>query len=111
VKIRKNDEDRKRVAEQEANQKSVGVGTRHPENPYLKGKSRVIADLIIDGRSNEEIRTIWEFSRHNEEYGKIMNQMLHNIHRKLKHLGILRNKYGLLNENLPKPDIARAHNP
>jgi len=65
----------------------------HPENPYAFGKSKFIANLILDGKNNNEVREYYTSSGLESKLGKLKNELIHNVRADLKHRGML-DEYG-----------------
>jgi hypothetical protein len=74
----------------------------HAENPYKRGKSKLVANLILDGKSNDDIRDYWVVNNLEERLGRLNSDLLHNTRSELKSKGLL-DDYGL---PIQKPEPA-----
>lgn len=66
----------------------------HADNPYKRGKSKLVANLILDSKSNDEIRDYWKVNGLEERLGVLNSDLLHNTRSELKSKGLL-DDYGL----------------
>ena len=66
------------------------IEKRHKENPYDKGKRVIIADLILDGLDNDEIRDRWVTDKYTESFGSdITRNDIYDARTRLKAMGLL----------------------
>jgi hypothetical protein len=63
------------------------------QTPFLaaraRGKSKLIANLILDNKTNDEIRDYWVVNGLGERVGDLRNELIHNTRSELKHRGLL----------------------
>lgn len=84
----------------------------HPENPIARGKGKLVANLMLDGKSNEEIREFWKSNGLEEKMGELKGGMLHSVRYDLKVRGLI-DEYGHLikQSQLAQSDIPPSSPP
>ena len=65
----------------------------HPENPFTRGKSKLVANLMLDGRKNDEIREFWEKNGFETKLGGLHKELLHDVRATLRAKGLI-DEYG-----------------
>ena len=61
----------------------------HPENPITRGKGKLIANLMLDGRNNDEIREFYKTNGLEEKMGELRSALLHSVRYDLKARGLI----------------------
>lgn len=61
----------------------------HPENPFARGKSKLVANLMLDGKKNDEIRGFWKDNGFEEKLGVLNKELLHGVRSALKSKGLI----------------------
>jgi hypothetical protein len=61
----------------------------HADNPFKRGKQKLIANLILDDKTNDEIRDYWVVNELGARVGDLRNELLHNTRSELKKRGLL----------------------
>ena len=61
----------------------------HPENPFARGKSKLVANLMLDGKKNDEIRGFWKENGFEEKLGVLNKELLHSVRSGLRSKGLI----------------------
>ena len=61
----------------------------HADNPFKRGKQKLVTNLILDNKTNDEIRDYWVVNGLGERVGDLRNELIHNTRSELKRRGLL----------------------
>jgi hypothetical protein len=61
----------------------------HPENPFARGKSKLVANLMLDGKKNDEIRGFWKENGFEDKLGVLHKELLHSVRSGLRSKGLI----------------------
>jgi len=61
----------------------------HPENPFARGKSKLVANLMLDGKKNDEIRGFWKENGFEDKLGVLTKELLHSVRVGLRSKGLI----------------------